>query len=204
VARAARERAGIRLPRSRAVYEALLPAVLSQKVTGLEAKRAWRGVVARWGEPAPGPAALRLPPSPSVLAEVPYHALHPLGVERRRAEVLRAVASAAASLDAAADLPVAAAEARLRAVHGVGPWTVAEVARIALGDADAVSVGDYHLPHTVCFALAGEPRGDDARMLELLVPFAPHRGRVCRLLEATGRFAPRRGPRLAPVDNRRR
>jgi 3-methyladenine DNA glycosylase/8-oxoguanine DNA glycosylase len=193
VARVARERAGVRMPRSHAVYEALLPAVLAQKVTGNEAKRSWRWLVERWGEPAPGPSTgLRLPPAPEVLAAVPYHALHPLGVERKRAEVLRAVAREAAALDAAPS------RARMEAIRGVGPWTSAEVARVALGDADAVSVGDFHLPHTVAWALAGERRGDDARMLELLAPFAPHRGRVCRLLELAGLFAPRRGPRLAP------
>ena len=203
VHRVARQRRGVRIPRSGAVYEALLPAVLSQKVTGLEAKRAWHGLVRRWGEPAPGPRPLRLPPAPAVLASVPYHALHPLGVERKRAEVLRGVARVAARLDEAAGLPLAAAHARLRAVPGIGVWTSAEVGRTALGDADAVSVGDFHLPHTVSWALSGQRRGDDDRMLELLAPFAPHRGRVCRLLEMAGLFAPRRGPRLAPTPSLR-
>lgn len=200
VHRAARRRPGVRMPRSLAVYEALLPAVLSQKVTGLESKRAWRGLVERWGEPAPGPAAgLRVPPAPDVLAALPYHALHLLGVERRRAETLRAVARHASRLDEAASMPAADAERRIRAVPGVGAWTYAEAARTALGNADAVSVGDYHLPHAVCFALAGERRGDDDRMLELLAPFAPHRGRVCLLVESAGLGPPRRGPRLAPT-----
>jgi 3-methyladenine DNA glycosylase/8-oxoguanine DNA glycosylase len=200
VHRVARERPGIRMARSHAVYEALLPAVLSQKVTGLEARRAWRELVARWGERAPGPVrALRVPPAPEVLAALPYHALHDLGVERRRAETLRAVARHARRLDEAASLPLADARRRILAVRGVGEWTAAEVARMALGDADAVSVGDYHLPHVVCFALAGERVGDDARMLDLLAPFAPHRGRVCRLLETAGLGPPRRGPRLAPT-----
>ena len=204
VRRVARERAGVRMPRSLAVYESLLPAVLSQKVTGLEAKRAWRGLVLRWGEPAPGPTPpsgrpLRLPPSPEVLRRVPYHALHPLGVERKRADVLRRVATVARRLDEAAAMPIDGARTRLRAVPGIGAWTCAEVSRVALGDADAVSVGDYHLPHTVTWALTGEARGDDERMLSLLEPFAPHRGRVCRLLEMAGLFAPRFGPRMVPT-----
>jgi 3-methyladenine DNA glycosylase/8-oxoguanine DNA glycosylase len=203
VHRVARERRGVRMPRSAAVYEALLPAVLSQKVTGLEAKRAWHGLVRRWGEPAPGPRPLWLPPDPAVLATVPYAAMHPLGVERKRAEVLRGVARVAARLDEAARMPLPEAHARLRAVPGIGAWTSAEVGRTALGDADAVSVGDFHLPHTVSWALSGQRGGDDARMLELLAPFAPHRGRVCRLLEMSGLFAPRRGPRLAPTPSLR-
>ena len=89
----------------------------------------------------------------------------------------------------------AAARRRLCALPGVGPWTAAEVALVALGDRDAVPVGDYHLPHQVAWALAGEARGDDARMLELLEPFAGHRGRVVRLVVAAGVTAPRFGPR---------
>jgi 3-methyladenine DNA glycosylase/8-oxoguanine DNA glycosylase len=95
-------------------------------------------------------------------------------------------------------MPLADAYARLRALPLVGPWTAAEVGLRALGDADAVSVGDFHLAHAVCWALAGEPRGTDERMLELLAPYASHRARVIRLIEAAGIHAPRRGPRMAP------
>jgi 3-methyladenine DNA glycosylase/8-oxoguanine DNA glycosylase len=96
----------------------------------------------------------------------------------------------------------AAAAARLRAYPGIGPWTAAEVTLRALGDPDAVSVGDFHLPNVVAFALAGEPRGDDARMLELLEPWRGHRARVVRLLEAGGIEAPKYGPRYAAPDRR--
>jgi len=100
-------------------------------------------------------------------------------------------------LEAATDLAPPEAQARLRAIPGVGAWTAAEVAARAWGDPDAVSVGDYHLPSLVAWALAGEPRGTDDRMLELLAPFAGQRGRVIRLLEVSGLTAPRRGPRYA-------
>ena len=88
------------------------------------------------------------------------------------------------------------ARKRLSALPGIGAWTAAEVALVALGDADAVSVGDYHLPDQVAWALAGEPRADDARMLELLEPWRGHRGRVLRLLGAGAGAAPRHGPRM--------
>jgi 3-methyladenine DNA glycosylase/8-oxoguanine DNA glycosylase len=87
-------------------------------------------------------------------------------------------------------------------VPGIGPWTIAEVGRVAYGDPDAVSVGDYHLPNLVAWALAGEPRADDARMLELLEPYRGQRGRVQRLLEASGIRIPRYGPRMTPRDIR--
>ncbi len=191
---------GVRIGRSGAVLEALVPAILEQKVTGEEARTAFRGLVRRLGEPAPGPAELRLrlPPTPAQLAALPYYDYHPFGVERRRAEVLRRVAARAAWFEAIVDLPLETAYARLTALPGVGPWTAAEVAVRALGDHDAVSVGDYHIPTMVTWALAGEPVGTDARMLELLEPFRPHRALVVRLLEASGIRPARRGPRMAP------
>ena len=119
-----------------------------------------------------------------------------MNVERRRADTVRLVAKHARRLEETTEMPPAAATRRLRALPGVGRWTAAEVSLVALGDADAVSVGDYHLPHHVAWALAGEARGDDARMLELLEPYRGHRGRVIRLLVAGHPGPPRFGPRL--------
>ncbi len=196
VARLHHHMGGLRMARTGAVVEALLPSICEQKVTSVEARRAWHEVVRRWGSPAPGPAPLLLPPEPSVLAGVAYPSFHELGIERRRAETIRRACAQAGRLDALADADPIAVAARLTAVAGVGPWTAAEVGIVALGDADAVSVGDYHLPHQVCFGLAGERRGSDERMLELLEPYRGHRGRVLRLLVAGGVGPPRRGPRM--------
>ena len=193
-----RRRRGMRIPRTGLVTERLIPVILEQKVTGIEARRSYRRLVIALGEPAPGPLDLTLPPDPARVAELPYDAFHPFGVERRRAEVLHAACVRAAWINQAADLPLEQAEARIGSLNGVGPWTVAEVARVALGDADAVSVGDFHLKHLVAWALAREPRGTDERMVELLDPYRPHRGRVQRLLESSGIRAPAFGPRLEP------
>jgi 3-methyladenine DNA glycosylase/8-oxoguanine DNA glycosylase len=191
-----RRNRGLRIPRTGLVTERLIPVILEQKVTGAEARRAYRRLCSALAEPAPGPLRLFLPPDPQRVAELAYHAFHPFGVERRRAEVLRDACRRATWLDAAADLSLEEARSRLELLHGVGPWSVAEVARTALGDADAVSVGDYHIPSVVSWALAREPRGSDARMLELLETFRPHRGRVQRLLEVGGIHAPAFGPRM--------
>jgi 3-methyladenine DNA glycosylase/8-oxoguanine DNA glycosylase len=191
---------GVRLPRTARVLDALVPAILEQKVIGLQARRSWRAIVARFGAPAPGPRPdLRLSPPAERLATLPSYVLHPLGIERKRADAIRRAAAHAARLEAAA-LDPRLLDARLRTIRGIGPWTSAEVRIVAAGDPDAVSVGDYHLPHLVTWALAGEPRGDDARMLELLQPFAGHRGRVVRLLELAAPRPPRYGPRLALVS----
>jgi 3-methyladenine DNA glycosylase/8-oxoguanine DNA glycosylase len=188
---------GLRIGRSGAVLEALIPAILEQKVTGAEARRAYRGIIARWGEAAPGPFGLRLMPAPAVLAHLPYEAFHPIGLERRRADLVRMVALRATRFEEIVDLPLPDAYRRLTALPGLGPWTAGEVALRALGDPDAVSIGDFHLPNLVAYALAGEQRATDARMLELLAPYRGQRGRVIRLLEASGIRPPARGPRMA-------
>lgn len=200
IERLARRLPHVRLTRTDRVLDALVPAVLEQKVTGKEARRAWAGLVRLTGEPAPGPVPMRCTPTATRLLEVPTHVFHRLGVERKRAETIHRCAAAAHRLEEAAALGAVALDDRLRSIPGVGPWTSAEVRRVALGDADAVSVGDYHLPHMVAWTLAGEARSDDARMLELLAPFTGHRGRVVRLIELGGRAAPRRGPRMTLRD----
>lgn len=190
---------GLRLPRSGRIFQALVPAVLEQKVTGTEAFRTYAALLRSLGEPAPGPGAelgLRLPPSAERIAGLPYHAFHPFGLERRRADVIRRAASVAGWLDASATPDEASS--RLRSLPGVGAWTAAEVLRSAFGYPDAISVGDYHIPHSVAWALAGEPRGSDERMIELLEPYRGQRGRVQRLLEVGRITAPRYGPRMAP------
>ena len=194
IADLARRNRGLRLPRTNRPFEALLPAICEQKITGVEARAAFRGIVRAFGAPAPGPGGLRLPPTSSALAGLPYFAFHRFGLERRRAEVIIAAARLAPRLEGRDPAEVMR---RLAAVPGIGPWTLAEVARVAFGDPDAVSVGDFHLPNLVAWALAGEPRADDARMLELLEPYRGQRGRVQRLLEASGLQAPRYGPRMA-------
>ncbi len=167
VAAEAHRRPHLRIGWTGAIFESLLPAILEQKVTGGEAVTALRGLIAGHGEPAPGPIAathrLRLQPAPEVLVALPYYAFHPLGVEQRRADVIRRAAREYARLERLADLPGArddvgrAAAAELQTIPGIGIWTAAEVTLRALGDPDAVSVNDFHLKNLVSFALAGEP-----------------------------------------------
>jgi 3-methyladenine DNA glycosylase/8-oxoguanine DNA glycosylase len=159
------------------------------------------------GTPAPGGfAGLLVPPSPAILAGTPYWAFHPFGVEQKRADTVRRAAAAADRLESAPD--PATATSRLTAIRGIGVWTAAEAVRLGYGDADAVSVGDYNIPHHVVYALTGAVRAGarestvdtiseaDARMLELLEPFRPHRARVAALLMATHPGPPRFGPRM--------
>lgn len=188
---------GLRIGRTHAVAEALVPTIIEQKVTGLDAKRSYGGLVRRLGEPAPGPPGLTVAPSPATLAATPSWVFHRVNLERKRADTITRAMSRAVRLEEANTMPREDAYRRLRAFPGVGAWSAAEVALVALGDVDAVSVGDYNLPSQVSWGLAGERQGDDDRMLELLEPYRGQRARVLRLLVAGGVIPPRRGPRLA-------
>jgi 3-methyladenine DNA glycosylase/8-oxoguanine DNA glycosylase len=190
-----RQRPGLRLTRA-AVMPVLIAAVLEQKVTGREARRAWRGLVFATSDRAPGDRGLWLPPDPPRVAAAPYFAFHRFGMERRRAEVLRSVCERAARIERMAREEPAALPSWLGRIPGIGPWTAAEVARLGLGDPDAVSVGDFHLPNLVSWALASEPRGTDAGMLSLLEPYRGQRGRVQLVIESSGIRAPAFGPRI--------
>jgi 3-methyladenine DNA glycosylase/8-oxoguanine DNA glycosylase len=195
-----RRHPGLRLPKTRSVFEALVPVVLAQKVIGAEAHRSYLDMVKALGEPAPGPAGLTIPPSAAVIARTPYWAFHRFGIERRRAEVIIRAARSAGRLEETVAMDPAAARQRLEAFSGVGPWTAAKVALVALGDPDAVQVGDYHIPHAVGYALEGTVRSTDERMLELLEPYRGHRARVIRLIVVAGIAAPRFGPKLPLRD----
>ena len=188
---------GLRIGFGTSVFETLVTVIYQQRVTWKDATFAHNELVKRDGEPAPGPAGLRLPPPAARFAELGYADYHPAGGERKRAETIRRCAMQAARIDAFRDAPLTEARAALAAIPGVGPWTVDMVAGLALGDADALPEGDYHLPNVIAWVMEGIARSDDARMLELLAPFAGHRWRVVRLLMAGNVGAPRFGPRLS-------
>jgi endonuclease III len=194
---------GLRVGRTGRLFEALVPAVLEQKVVGVEAHRAWRILLGKFGTPAPGPApqGMRVVPPPRVWARIPSWDWHLAGVEGVRARTIITAADVATRLEQALDLDPAEADRTLRSLPGIGPWTSAEIRQRAAGDPDAVSVGDYHLPKTVGWTLAGRITDDDG-MLELLAPYAGHRYRVSRLIELGGTAPPRRGPRMSVRDYR--
>lgn len=193
-----RRRPGMRLGASRLVWPELGPVVVTQRVQFRDAARSWRQLVQRHGSPAPGPVSgLRLAPTPDQLKQLRYHDLHRFDLERRRADALLTGARYAPQLEAAATMRADAAVARLSALPGLGPWTATSIAAATLGDPDTVVLGDFWMPTIVRHAFTGERAWcpDDAPMLELLEPFAGHRGRVVRLLAAAGYLPARRAPR---------
>ncbi|MET9505905.1 DNA-3-methyladenine glycosylase 2 family protein [Streptomyces sp. NPDC006622] len=198
-------RPGLRLLRTGLVLESLIPSVLEQKVTTDEAYRAWRLLVRKFGEPAPGPAAggrLWVMPAARTWALIPSWEWHRAGVDNKRASTILRAVRVAARLEEAVRMPPAEAQARLEVVPGVGPWTSAEVVQRSHGAADAVTVGDLHLPGIVGWALAGDRSADDAAMLALLEPYAGQRHRAARLILLSGRTPARRAPRMSVGDIR--
>jgi 3-methyladenine DNA glycosylase/8-oxoguanine DNA glycosylase len=199
IAAAYRTAPHLRLGRTDRVLEALVPAVLEQRVAGKDAFRAWRILVTKYGAPAPGPAParMRVPPPAEVWRRVPSWEFHLANVDPSRARTLVGCAQRADALERLTMRPPEEARMALRSVPGVGEWTAAEVAQRAWGDADALSVGDYHLSNVVGSTLLGH-RIDDAEMVELLEPLRPHRHRAVRLLEVSGLARnPRFGARQA-------
>ncbi|GAA0424284.1 3-methyladenine DNA glycosylase [Leifsonia naganoensis] len=196
---------GLRLARTGRLLEALLPAIIEQRVTSLEAYRSWARLLRWYGEPAPGPApeGMRVVPTIEQWRGIPSWDWHRAGVDPRRARAVQAVLVVATSLERAAERAetLAAAADALRTVPGVGQWTAAETLQRSHAHPDLVSVGDYHLAHYVGEALIGR-RVDDDGMLELLEPWAGHRQRVVRLILASGFRFERRGPRMTVQDHR--
>jgi 3-methyladenine DNA glycosylase/8-oxoguanine DNA glycosylase len=195
---------GLRLGASGRVWDVLVPAVLEQKVTGVEARRSWRELCWRYGSRAPGPEGmpkLWVPPTPAAVRAIPDWEWHRAGVDSARRRALLAAATVAHRLERATELGGTAGRELLRRVPGIGVWTAAEVAQRVWGDPDAVSVGDFHIPSVVGWALVGRPL-DDAGMLAVLAPYVPQRQRAVRYVEASGFRRPRFGPRFSAKDYR--
>jgi 3-methyladenine DNA glycosylase/8-oxoguanine DNA glycosylase len=190
-----RRNPGLRLSRTGTIFEVLAPFVLEQRVSGLEAYRAWRRLVRGMSVRAPGPVEIWLPPDPARLAAEPYTAFHDFEIEAGRANTVRRSAARATGLERFATRTPAEARRALTSLPGIGVWTAAMVTGVSHGDPDAVPTGDYGLPGLVGHVLANEPDADDARMLELLEPYAGQRWRAMRLIALAGSHPARRAPR---------
>jgi 3-methyladenine DNA glycosylase/8-oxoguanine DNA glycosylase len=209
IAELARRHPGIRLAAAGVIWQELLLVLLGQRVTTEEAVKSWARMVYAWGEPAPGPLELRLPPTPSAVSAASYVDLHRFNVERRRADAILLAARRANRLEEAATMPAAEARARLSVLPGLGPWTATSVITSSHGDPDTIVLRDYGLPTMVNHAFTGDARrlradeGGDEIMCRHLAPWTGHRQRIVRLLFTAGLSAPRRGPRMRNPDIRR-
>jgi len=195
VDRLLRAHRGVRLTDTRDVFEAMVITVLQQLVTWEYAAMTWRRLIERHGEPAPGPTDLRLSPTARAIRAAGTMHLQAAGIGLKQARTLMTVAGVAHAVRRVTDMPTREAETFLQKIRGIGPWTAGMALGTRLGRPEPIPVADYHLPSTIAWALAGEPRATDARMLELLAPFGDQAFRVVRLVWAARIEAPRRGPR---------
>jgi 3-methyladenine DNA glycosylase/8-oxoguanine DNA glycosylase len=207
VREARRRNPAVRLPSTGRMVDCLVPTILEQKVTVIEARRGYRYLMYRFGAPAPAagtsaPDGLRVQPTPEQWLRIPSWEWHQAGVgPQRSATVMRALQSAVA-LERLSALPALEAAEKLRVIPGIGIWTAAEVVQRTHGCPDSIAVGDYHLAAYVGAALTGH-RTDDAGMLALLEPWTGHRQRVVRMLYLSGFRKPTFGPRMTIQDHRR-
>lgn len=200
VRRAVREVGHLHLPASDTPYHEVLPAILGQRITAAQALRQWALLCDRYGDVAPGPLGLRLPPAPERLLAVPSWDFHRLGIEEQRAKTLRTAARHAPYIDRTRDLDPSAARTALMKLPGIGVWTAAVSVGVSHGDADAVPFGDFHVKNTVSWALHGRPRGTDEEMEHSLAAYPLQRWQVVRTLERAGFVAPRFGPGRRLLD----
>lgn len=200
-----RQNPGLRIPRTTQVMEALVPAVLEQRVVGADARQSWRQLVTTYGEPAPGPApaGMRVVPQTLEWGRIPSWEWHRCGVDPGRAATIGRAVRVASGLQRTVERGRGGPSviSALRTVPGIGIWTAAETVQRAHGDPDTVSVGDYHLAAVVGWALIGRPVDDDG-MLEILEPWRGHRHRIVRLIETSGFRKPRFGPRSPRLNHR--
>lgn len=205
LATTAHRRTGLRLTRTGLVMESLIPSILEQKITTGEAYRAWRLLLHKYGEQAPGPAGgqdlrMRIMPTPRDWTLIPSWEWHRAGVDNKRASTIIRAAKVAPRLEEAAHMDPPAARTRLELVPGIGPWTTAETVQRTNGAPDEVTTGDLHLPGIVGYALAGRREASDEEMLDLLAPYAGQRHRAARLILLSGVAPPRRQPKMRRVD----
>lgn len=191
-----------RFGRSGLVMQALIASIIEQRVTGQEAFAGYRALVRRYGDTAPGPGAslgLMVPPDTLTVRMVPSWEWLRLGIDPQRSRAIIRACQVAPALERAAARGPGALDAALQSIPGIGVWTSAEVRRVALGDPDAVSFGDYHVAKNVGWAMTGEPF-DDAALETFLEPWRAQRQRqrAVELIARTFGMRPRRGARLAP------
>ncbi|PRP97488.1 3-methyl-adenine DNA glycosylase II [Enhygromyxa salina] len=190
---------GVRRGRTLDVFDLLVGCVIRQRVAWRDAVTSQVEMLRAHGSPAPGPLDLRLPLSAAQWGTLTSADLAGFGLDRKRAKTALGLAARADRIRGWASLPHETFAARLEAFPGVGPWTRAMVQGHGLQHHDAVPLGDYVLPSMISWFFAREPRGDDARMVELLEPYRGQRFRVIHLLWAAGVHAPRFGPRIRGV-----
>ena len=192
--RAVRARPDLRVRRRPEPFEALAWAICEQLIEAERAAAIQRRIVGRWGRRCPR-TGLRDAPTPARLARVAPAELAALDLSPGRSLTLRRAAREVAA--GRIDLRAADHERgwrRLRAIPGVGAWTVESLALHGQGRYDQVPAGDLAYLKLIGRLHTGNPRAraEEAEVRAFFAPYAPWAGLVGAHLLAGRRTLPAR------------
>lgn len=181
IGRSVRHHPYLRPPRRPMPYEALAWAVCEQLIEFTRACAIERQLVRRWGRRCPD-TGLRDAPDAAVIA-----GRSPAELQRCDLALARAVALIKVSREVASgrvDLLACDAERdlgwrRLRAISGIGPWTLSILALHGQGHHDALPAGDLNYRKLVGAVLAGgdpQARASEEEVVDFFAPYAGWRG----------------------------
>lgn len=170
---------GVRMGRTANLHEALTWAIVGQQVNLAFAHQCRRALIERYGARAPG--GMKAHPTPNALADADTQDLRSMKLSGSKARYVidTSRALAAGELDGIAEGSAQAAEKRLLALRGIGPWTANYARMRGLGLADCVPLGDAGLTAGLQRLFDLDERPDAERTATLLRPFAPYRTVAC-------------------------
>jgi 3-methyladenine DNA glycosylase/8-oxoguanine DNA glycosylase len=173
IGRAVRAHPGLRIRRAPQPWETLLAAVTEQLIEFERAIAIQRRLIARFGPRCPRTGMRDVPPPAAVAALAPAQ-LAAFDLAPARALTLRRVAAevAAGRVDLLAADPMPGWR-RLRAIPGIGPWTLEMLACFGQGRFDRVAAGDLGFIKLVGRVLTGNPRAraDEADVRAFFAPY---------------------------------
>ena len=155
-------RAGYRPARRATVAQSVITAACGQLVTGREAARMEREIVAMAS--SRGADGLALPPSSSDLAALPPARAVSTGLAARRAGAMTRIARAI-DLERLRDVPTDRMTARVTREPWLGPWSAGVIGTYGLGRFDAPVVGDLGLMRIIAAETGRWPDAEETRAL---------------------------------------
>jgi 3-methyladenine DNA glycosylase/8-oxoguanine DNA glycosylase len=195
IGRAVRAHPALRVRRPPLPWETLMAAVCEQLIEFERAIAIQRRLIGLLGRRCPH-TGLRDAPTPARVAATAPARLASLDLAPCRAATLRRAAAevAAGRADLLADDPLPAWR-RLRAIPGVGPWTLEMLALHGQGHHDRVPAGDLGYLKLVGRLLTGRPqaRAEEADVRAFFAPYGAWKGlagEYLRLAAATGLLSP--------------
>jgi AraC family transcriptional regulator of adaptative response / DNA-3-methyladenine glycosylase II len=170
-------RPGLRILQTNTIFDGLLWSILGQQITVGFAATLRRRLTERFGPDAGD--GLRCTPDAAALASIAPAELAPLQFSTSKAAYVvglaREIAEGRLDLERLARASATRVERTLRAVRGLGPWSVNYVMMRSLGFADCTPIGDTGLTSGLqrLFLLEQRPDADATR--RLVSPFSPYR-----------------------------